>query len=158
MKKKYLYCATLLSILALSACSNQSDNTTTDSSTTTTTTSSEMTDSKSETSEVTYTKEELETLDQFASTLEKWLRESAQANAYMEDNKIVIKIPNMSFSENSDEKILELSETLLNYKQKIFSTYKITDKDLKEPLLIVKDGTDKTYAIENEEHEMEISK
>lgn len=158
MKKKYLYCIALLATLALSACSNQSNNTTTDSSTTTASSSSETTNSKSETNEVNYTKEELETLDQFASTLEKWLQESAQVNAYMEDSKIVIKIPNMSFSENSDEKILELSETLLNYKQKIFSTYKITDKELKEPLLIVKDGTDKIYAIENKEHKMEISK
>ncbi|MBF0778140.1 hypothetical protein [Streptococcus cuniculi] len=43
MKKKYLYCATLLAILALSACSNHPEATADDSSATTTTTSSEIT-------------------------------------------------------------------------------------------------------------------
>ncbi|HEM3013697.1 hypothetical protein ACSBRS_000705 [Streptococcus suis] len=134
MKKILLLLLSLLAITTLGACSSNTE------------------------SAPKYTDEQLKTLDEFATTLEKWLDKSADTNVFMEDENVVVQIAGYDFSKNSETSVLELSQTILEQKKTVFETYKITEKELEEPLLVFRDGTGKTYTVENKDGKMEVKK
>ncbi|HEM3656804.1 TPA: hypothetical protein U1C91_000953 [Streptococcus suis] len=134
MKKIFLLLLSLFSITTLAACSSNTEST------------------------PKYTDEQLKTLDEFATTLEKWLDKSADTNVFMEDENVIVQIAGYDFSKNSETSVLELSQTILEQKKTVFETYKITEKELEEPLLVFRDGTGKTYTVENKDGKMEVKK
>lgn len=137
MKKILMLLLTLLSIATLGACSSNTEN------------------SSSVESTPKYTEEQLEKLDEFAATLEKWLDNTADTNVFIEDENVVVQLVGYDFSNNSETSVVELSQSILETKKTVFETYTITETDLEEPLMVFRDGTGKTYAVENEDGTME---
>lgn len=157
MKKKYLYCVTLLAVLTLSACSTQTKNTTNDPSATTTTTPSEVTTDEKDTNnaEKSITLNTEEFIHKYQMLLDIQNGKKNLVIAKMEQDQITV----YANKENklTNEQKQDIADELLYFRDQTIEVY-FSEYSDKVPQLIFKldDGT--IIAEENDEHKMEINK
>lgn len=100
-------------------------------------------------------------LIEFAQTVQKWLnhpKDVGVTSVIDAKGKNLIVTTSNDFSGASEEALMQLAEQIQKLRDTVHETYTTTNKELKKPLLVIKDKTNKTYVTESEDSTLTVDK
>ncbi|KPJ23072.1 hypothetical protein [Streptococcus phocae] len=100
-------------------------------------------------------------LIEFAQTVQKWLNYPKNVGATSvidaKGEKLIVTI-DAELSNTSEDGLLQVAKKVQEIRDNVHETYTTTNENLKPPLLVIKDKTNKAYVTESEDGTLTVDK